>query len=182
MSTALKRRNRPRRGVTLVEMLVVVALVVLMMVILVQIFQQALGAMSASRTTQELDVVLRSIDSMIRSDLAGVTAKMTPPNDPALKQGYFEYMENAPPTSRARTPTTSWPSPPRPPKARSSPAGSMAVDRHQRPRSGQQSTDGPARHVTSQVAEVIYFLRNGNLYRRVFLVAPERKVPRLNPG
>ena len=28
--------------------------------------------------------------------------------------------------------------------------------------------------ITSQVAEVIYFLRNGNLYRRVFLVAPER--------
>ena len=28
--------------------------------------------------------------------------------------------------------------------------------------------------ITSQVAEVIYFLRNGNLYRRVFLVAPDR--------
>ena len=71
MSTALKRRNRPRRGVTLVEMLVVVALVVLMMVILVQIFQSALGAMSASRTTQELDVVLRSIDSMIATAFTG---------------------------------------------------------------------------------------------------------------
>ena len=28
--------------------------------------------------------------------------------------------------------------------------------------------------ITSQVAEIIYFLRNGNLYRRVLLVAPER--------
>ncbi len=39
MFSALRRPNRLRRGVTLVEMLVVVALVVLMMVILVQIFQ-----------------------------------------------------------------------------------------------------------------------------------------------
>ena len=83
------------RGVTLVEMLVVVALVVLMMVILVQIFQSATGAISASRTNTELDVRLRQLDSTIRSDLAGSTAKMTPPNDPNDKRGYFEYGENA---------------------------------------------------------------------------------------
>ncbi len=29
--------------------------------------------------------------------------------------------------------------------------------------------------ITSQYAEIIYFLRNGNLYRRVLLVAPERQ-------
>ena len=77
-------------------MLVVVALVVLMMTILVQIFQSATGAMTASKATQDIDVNLRQIDSMIRADLAGVTAKMTPPNDPALKMGYFEYGENSP--------------------------------------------------------------------------------------
>ena len=27
--------------------------------------------------------------------------------------------------------------------------------------------------ITSEYAEIIYFLRNGNLYRRVLLVAPE---------
>ena len=35
--------------------------------------------------------------------------------------------------------------------------------------------------ITSDYAEIIYFLRNGNLYRRVLLVAPERQssiVPR----
>ena len=67
MRPAIRRPSRPRRGVTLVEMLVVVALVVLMMMILVQIFQSATGAMSASRTTQELDVGLRQLDSMIRA-------------------------------------------------------------------------------------------------------------------
>src|SRR5262249_1204167 len=29
--------------------------------------------------------------------------------------------------------------------------------------------------ITSQYAEIIYFLRNGNLYRRVLLIAPERQ-------
>ena len=166
MFTALRRPNRPRRGVTLVEMLVVVALVVLMMVILVQIFQSALGAMSASRTTQELDVVLRSIDSTIRSDLAGVTAKMTPPNDPALKQGYFEYSEGAPADLQGEDTddfiafTT---------KAKE---GQVFT--------GRQYLASPANSaiqpitITSQVAEVIYFLRNGNLYRRVLLVVPDR--------
>ena len=37
--------------------------------------------------------------------------------------------------------------------------------------------------ITSEYAEIIYFLRNGNLYRRVLLVAPERQsaiVPTIN--
>ena len=61
------------RGVTLVEMLVVVALVVLMMVILVQIFQS--GHRRHERLAdhgQELDVVLRQVDATIRNDLNGV--------------------------------------------------------------------------------------------------------------
>jgi type II secretory pathway pseudopilin PulG len=177
MSTALKRRNRPRRGVTLVEMLVVVALVVLMMVILVQIFQSALGAMSASRTTQELDVVLRSIDSMIRSDLNGVTARMTPgTNYPINKPGYFEYGENAPADLQGEDTddflafTTK------------APEGQVFTGRQwlstpnpsqTNPQKINQAVQ-PAT-ISSEVAEVIYFLRNGNLYRRVFLVAPERK-------
>ena len=166
MLTALRRPNRPRRGVTLVEMLVVVALVVLMMVILVQIFQAALGAMAVSRTTQELDVVLRAIDSMIRSDLAGSTARMTPPNDPARKSGYFEYIENAPADIQGEDTddilafTTK------------APEGQVFT--------GRQWLGPPANQaiqpitITSQVAEIIYFVRNNNLYRRVLLVAPER--------
>ena len=183
MSTALKRRNRPRRGVTLVEMLVVVALVVLMMVILVQIFQVALGAMSVSRTTQELDVTLRAVDSMIRSDLAGVTAKMTPPNIPSQKQGYFEYGENAAADLQGEDTddylafTTK------------APEGQVFTGRqwlYQFKKINGASV--PAINqtiqpttVTSQVAEVIYFLRNGNLYRRVFLVSPDRKAS-INSG
>ena len=172
MINALRRPHQPRRGVTLVEMLVVVALVVLMMVILVQIFQSALGAMSASRTTQELDVTLRAIDSMIRTDLNGVTAKMTPPNDPELKQGYFEYGEGAQADIQGEDTddflafTTK------------APEGQVFTGRQYLTGNlgngvAINNTIQPIT-ITSQIAEVIYFLRNGNLYRRVFLVVPDR--------
>ena len=170
MLTLIRRPIGPggrRRGVTLVEMLVVVALVVLMMVILVQIFQSATGAMSASRTIQELDVNLRQVDSVIRSDLAGVTAKMTPGmNDPKDKRGYFEYSENAFADAQGED-TDDWMA-----FTTRAPEGQVF--------SGRQWLAYPANQaiqpitINSQVAEVIYFLRNGNLYRRVFLVAPER--------
>ena len=66
------RRPTERRGVTLLEMLVVVALLVLMMLILASIFHAATGAMTAMRTYQELDDNLRLLDLTIRQDLAGV--------------------------------------------------------------------------------------------------------------
>ncbi len=85
----------PRRGVTLVEMLVVVALLVLMMTIIVQIFQAATGAVSAAKVYQELDDQLRELDGTLRQDLAGVTARLNPPLDPDENKGYFEYGENS---------------------------------------------------------------------------------------
>src|SRR5262245_46679914 len=94
MRLRLPRPRSPRRGVTLVEMLVTVALPVLMMTALTQIFTAATGAVSAARTIQELDGSLRQLDSTIRTDLQGVTARMTPPLDPEHNLGYFEYGEN----------------------------------------------------------------------------------------
>ena len=95
MRFAAQRPGRSRRGLTLLEMLVTVALLLLIMTIIVQIFQSATGAMSASRAYQELDQGLRRLDSTIRPDLNGVTARMTPPLDPKDNLGYFEYGENA---------------------------------------------------------------------------------------
>src|SRR3954449_13276097 len=89
------RPRSPRRGVTLIEMLVVVALLVLMMTIIVQIFSAATGAVSVSKVYQELDDGLRQADSTIRQDLLGVTARLNPPIDPQENLGYFEYIENA---------------------------------------------------------------------------------------
>ena len=97
MKRTIRSDSRPargRRGVTLVEMLVTVAMLVIIMTILVQVFQAATGALTAATTVQQLDDQLKLLDSTIRSDLNGVTARFTPPLDPAQNLGYFEYGEN----------------------------------------------------------------------------------------
>jgi len=166
-------RGPQRRGVTLLEMLVVVALVVLMMVILASIFQAATGAISSSRTNAELDASLRFLDITLRADLGNVTATMTPPLDPARKLGYFEYGENAPADLQGEDTDDYLAFTTRAPEGQSftgrvwiaqNPSGIPPVNFATQPVT-----------ITSQVAEVIYFLRNGNLYRRVLLVVPERR-------
>src|SRR5262249_13318787 len=83
-----------RRGVTLVEMRVTVPVLLVMRTLIVKIFQAANGSLNSAQIYQELDNQLRLLDSTIRSDLNGVTCKMTPPNDPKSNPGYFEYGEN----------------------------------------------------------------------------------------
>ena len=173
MRPPIRRPGTRRRGVTLVEMLVVVALVVLMMTILVQIFQSATGAMSLSRTTQELDVTLRQIDSMIRADLAGVTAKMTPPNDPTQKTGYFEYAENAPADLQGEDTDDYLAFTTKAPEGQVFSGRQYLIHRDPISKNAVDQSIQPVT-ITSQVGEVLYFLRNGNLYRRVLLVAPDR--------
>jgi Prokaryotic N-terminal methylation motif len=174
------RRLRPsRRGITLVEMLVTVAVLVLLMTILVQIFQAATGALSSAQSYQELDDSLRRLDATIRSDLNGVTARLTPPLNPKDGLGYLEYGENAfadiqgedsddyirftakAPAGRPFRGRVLLP-PPVNPSALS--AGQLNTYINNQPIL-----------VTSEFAEIIYFVRNGNLYRRVFLIAPERQ-------
>jgi prepilin-type N-terminal cleavage/methylation domain-containing protein len=159
-----------RRGVTLIEMLVTLAILLIIMTILVQIFQAATGAVSAAQAYQQLDDQLRRIDGMIRGDLEGVTARFTPPLNPTQNLGYFEYIENEFADSQGEDSddcirfTTKAP-PNRPftgrlwvsPTASSYNAAAMPIT------------------ITSEYAEIIYFLRNGNLYRRVLLIAPERR-------
>jgi len=165
MRLTLTRHRCERRGFTLVEMLVVVALVVLMMTILVQIFAAATGAMSVSRSIQQLDQRLRMLDGVLRSDLRGVTARMTPPNDPKDNLGYFEYAENAFADLQGED-TDDY-------------LAFTAQAPDGQPFSGRIWVNAGAAGiqpvtVTSEFAEIIYFLRGGNLYRRVLLVAPER--------
>ena len=163
MRYSAQRPGRSRRGLTLLEMLVTVALLILIMTIVVQIFQSATGAMTVSRVYQELDQGLRRLDSTIRQDLNGVTARLTPPLNPKDNLGYLEYGENAFADNQGEDAddylrfTT------------------KAPEGH--PFTGRCWLPGASRPIliTSQYAEVIYFLRNGNLYRRVFLIAPERQ-------
>jgi type II secretory pathway component PulJ len=165
--------------VTLVEMLVSVALLVLMMTVIVQVFAAATGAVSTARTFQELDQSLRHLDGVLRQDLQNVTARFTPPLDPDQNLGYFEYIENTfadiqgEDTDDCIRFTVKAPEgqyftgrmvvPP------SFPPGGVTPAFYQYYYATQPIT------INSQYAEVIYFLRNGNLYRRVLLVAPERQ-------
>ena len=176
---ATENPNRPRRrrGVTLVEMLVTVGLLLLVMTIIVGIFQSATSAVTIARTAQHLDESLRRVEITLTQDLAGVTTHMFPPVDPDEQRGYFEYIENsfadlqgedtddclaftakAPPgqpfTGRVWVPTQSI----------NGSGGGFPIN----------PTFTPIT-LTSQFAEIIYFLRNGNLYRRVLLVVPQRR-------
>ena len=164
------RPSSRRRGVTLVEMLVTVAVLIIIMTILVQVFQAATGAVSASQAIAQLDDQLRRLDGTIRADLAGVTATFTPPLDPALNKGYFEYGENEFADAQGEDSDDyirfTAKAPPGQPFT-----GRMWIN----PTSAFPQTSNAIQPVTvtSEYAEIIYFLRNGNLYRRVLLVAPE---------
>jgi type II secretory pathway pseudopilin PulG len=173
MTPAIRPARRPaqaRRGITLVEMLVTLVVLLIVMTIIVQIFQSATGALSAAQAIQDLDNQLKLLDSTIRTDLGGVTARFTPPLDPAQNLGYFEYSENefADTQGEDSDDTLRF--------TAKAPAGQPFTGRM-----WVRSTGGAAMinltvqpvTLTSEYAEIIYFLRNGNLYRRVLLVNPE---------
>jgi hypothetical protein len=160
--------------VTLIEMLVTVAILVIVMTILVQVFQAATGVLSAAQTIQDLDNQLKLLDSTIRADLSGVTARFTPPLDPTQNLGYFEYGENEFADVQGEDSDDYLRF------TAKAPAGQPFTGRIWVSSSGPGAMNNLATissplpvTVTSDYAEIIYFLRNGNLYRRVLLVAPE---------
>src|ERR1017187_2636045 len=172
VTRTIRRNSRSatgRRGVTLVEMLVTVAVLVIIMTIMVQIFQSATGALTTAQSIQELDNQLKLLDATIRSDLGGVTAHFTPPLDPTQNLGYFEYIENEFADVQGEDSDDclrfTAKAPPGQPFT-----GRMWVNQ---PAPGFYNASVQPITVTSEYAEIIYFLRNGNLYRRVLLVLPQ---------
>ena len=152
-------------------MLVTVAMLVIIMTILVQVFQGATGALSAAQATQELDNSLKLLDATIRQDLNGATARFTPPLDPAQGLGYFEYGENEFADIQGEDSDdyirfTAKAPPGRPFTGRMWMGNSSSLPLF-------SNANAQPVTVTSEYAEILYFLRNGNLYRRVILVAPE---------
>lgn len=160
-----QRPDTQRRGVTLVEMLIAVTLLVLMMTIIVQVFLAATSTLSAARTYQELDSSLRQLDSTLRLDLQNLTAPLTPPLDPKNNQGYFEYGENEFADLQGEDCDDYLRFTVRAPEGHVFTGRMLA--------SFGAGVPSPIT-ITSRIAEVIYFLRNGNLYRRVLLVAPDQ--------
>lgn len=174
-----KRPTGPRRGVTLVEMLVAVALLVLMMTIIVQVFGAATGTVSTAKTLQELDANLRQLDATIRQDLEGVTAKLTPPLNPKDNLGYLEYAENSFADIQGEDTDDYIRFTAKAPEGQCFTGRFVVVPDSLSPAQLTTYSNSYFAHqpitITSQFAEIIYFLRNGNLYRRVLLVVPERQ-------
>ena len=112
---------------------------------------------------------------MIRQDLGGATARFTPPLNPQDNLGYFEYGENSPADAQGEDTDdylalTAKAPPGQPFSGRVMLPPGLLPRRHRRA--------GQIRYlpttITSDYAEIVYFLRNSNLYRRVLLVVPDR--------
>jgi prepilin-type N-terminal cleavage/methylation domain-containing protein len=175
-----------RRGFTLVEMLVAVALVMLLMALFAQVFQIAGGSVSTQRGLMENDQRARSVQTLLVGDLRKRTFRKVipftlneqldaPEADLSYRQGYFYISENDPNddtddvlalTVNALVKTET---------SEESPFYGKAVpliDGQSNPNQPEYD-DGQLKEnhsADSPAAEVAYFLRNGNLYRRVLLI------------
>jgi prepilin-type N-terminal cleavage/methylation domain-containing protein len=83
----------PRRGMTLVEMLVATTITLIMMGLVAQLFGVFGQGVTGSRSVIELTDQMRSVGWRLRQDLGGATATMLPPRRPEADEGYFELLE-----------------------------------------------------------------------------------------
>jgi hypothetical protein len=200
-ATARRAAAPRRRGVTLVEMLITVALLVLMMTILVEIFRNATGAVTTQRAFASIDQDIRRVDALLRQDLGGITAKMslTPsprapketypqdwPASPNDSRGYFVYGENDQADAQGEDTDDYLAFTSNAPQGRPF-TGYITVPVNSAVVNATPTAANPVLFhrvpITSDNAEVIYFLRNGNLYRRVFLIlSPTQTANLFNPG
>jgi prepilin-type N-terminal cleavage/methylation domain-containing protein len=87
------RPRRVRSGMTLIEMLVAMAATLMLMAAVAQAFSIFGKGISGSRSALDTAGRMRSVAWRLRQDLAGATAPMLPPLDPAEGLGYFEVIE-----------------------------------------------------------------------------------------
>ncbi len=91
--------SHPRLGetrlhaLTLVEMLVSLVCVLLLMLAYTQLFSSVGTRITEARSMIDLTNRMRSAATRLRTDLAGHTCDLIPPQNPASGDGYFEYIE-----------------------------------------------------------------------------------------
>ena len=192
------RSNDARSAFTLVEMLVSVTLVLMMMTLFASIFQMATGSMGKQRSISEHDQRARSLTTLIRKDFQHRTSRYPfayfPGEDSATsrtsfanRSGYFYLSTNDPnsglddlvqftvnanilsedpdgsPFYGATVPLTD-----RRTDVAVPDRTSLAINANQ-----PETDDGsinPNFAGSSPAAEVSYFVRKGNLYRRIVLI------------
>ncbi len=87
------RQGRNHNGLTLIEMMVVVAVTLIFMLALTRVFSILGDSVNSGRSMIELNGNIRSISQRIQRDLNGVTVPLDPPIDLSRGAGYFEYLE-----------------------------------------------------------------------------------------
>ena len=196
----LSKKHKPatsqRNAFTLVEMLVSVTLVLLMMGLFASIFQIATGSMTKQRGISEQDQRARILATNVRKDLQHRTFRymypfcpeensLTSPTSFANRTGYFYVSTNSPYTGLDDVIQFTVNSNITSEDADSTPFFGRAAELVDRSTSGasptslhinpnQPETDDGAfaanSGASSPYAEICYFVRNGNLYRRVVLI------------
>ncbi len=195
-SSLYETRRDSRAGFTLVEMLVSVTLVLLMMTMFAQIFSVATSSVSKQRVISENDQKARSISTVIRGDVAKRTFtypfpfypgedSATSPTPFGSRAGYIYLNTNDPAsfaddflqfTVDSRLLTQNKDATEYYGKAASlADFNDTGGNRASLPSSpNQPDVDGgslsPDYSASSPAAQVAYFIRNGNLYRRVVLI------------
>lgn len=183
-SRRLTRPNQHPSGFTLIELMVSAVLISLLMVLFAQVFQIASTTMQTQRGIAENDQRARSVVTLLRQDLKYRTFKSVVPfqtnedvsrSQPARadignRRGYFSISENDPRN-----------------EADDVLQFTVQVDQEDIPFYGHAETVGAFnteqnqpewddadasenKRGASQAAEVVYFVRNGILYRRTMLL------------
>lgn len=80
-------------GLTIVEVLIATTITLLMMLMLAQGFKALSESVSAGRSKLTLSDQLRGISSLLRSDLDGLTANNTCPQNSLAGNGYLKYYD-----------------------------------------------------------------------------------------
>lgn len=187
----MQRRSDDRRslaapgGFTLIEMLVATTLVVLMMLLFAQIYLAAIRSLNTQQAIARNDQRMRATDQVLRSDLLrgsfrevpgsrGIVPLVNGDAVHSMQKGYFYLSENEPanpvddvlqftmlisPESRQHDQTPFY--------------GRCIGDAYPNGMTNHPDDDDgiPQNNVgMSRAAEVSYFVRGGNLYRRMLLL------------
>lgn len=169
-------------GYTLVEILVATTLSLILLGAVVQMFGNVGRSITDSRSMLEMSDHLRLAATRLQQDLAGVTVTMNPPRRPENNEGYFEYIEGPVGATIMTKGGVSSPLTPAVNGDLTTPdVDTTAGDFDDILMFTTRSTGRPfvgrcfgsaSGTVTSDIAEVAWFVRGRTLYRRVLLVAP----------
>ena len=196
--TIRSRTSPTRAAFTLVEMLVATGLVILIMLLFAQIYGSAIGSITEQRGLANNDQKARQFDVTIRQDLQSMTYRqptypyadvrgivpLAPGDeliiDPFSQRGFFYYSENDPIdqtddvlhfTIMQRTGQRGEPlakTQQRKFVGKAESLNGLGVGMASEPEFDDGIVGNAQSH--SRAAEVVYFLRNGNLYRRQLLI------------